>query len=571
MKEVNSKTRIRILTSLVVVIAGIVLARLFFLQVLETENYKALADHQYISPVTDAFDRGSIFFKGRDGDLISAATLKNGFKIIGSPDKIINPENEYTELSSILTLDHDTFIARMSKKNDSHEEIAVKVGKDDADKIQKLGLPGISIETQKWRVYPGGPLAAQTLGFVAYKGDELSGRYGVERQYDTTLERTKTNGEVNFFAEVFDNIKDSVFANEQSQGDVVLTIEPQVQAELELQINEIQKAYSAQRVGGIIMDPKTGALYALGTAPGFDLNEFSKVQDPLTFGNPLVENVYEMGSVIKPLVMAAALDAKVVTPQTTYLDKGSVVVADRTIYNFDKRGRGIASMQDVLNQSLNTGMVFVEQHLGKEKMHEYLTAYGLEEKTGIDLPGEIKSLTSNLRNNNDVEFANAAFGQGIALTPIATVRAFASLANGGTLVTPHILDKIVYHEGTTSFVPDYPTRPVKITKESAEELTGMLVTVYDKALLGGKYKMEHYSIAAKTGTAQVAKENGAGYYDDKHLHSFFGYFPAYDPKFLVFLFALDPKGVNYAAYSLADPFSHIAKFLLNYYNVPPDR
>jgi len=557
------------LSFFIIIIAGLIITKLFLVEIVHGNTYLEKADRQYISS-SDAFDRGSIFFENKKGVLISAATLKNGFKIILNTARAGDPEKTYEKISSVIPIDYESFMKKAEKVNDPHEEIATKIDAEDAKKLQNEKIPGLEIEKQKWRVYPGGGLAAQTLGFVGFKGNDYSGRYGAERQWNNILARDEEATEINFFAEVFANIRDTVAGNEEKEGDVVLTIEPGVQAALEELLANLEKNYSTEKVGGIIMNPKTGAIYAMGASPSYDPNDIANVPDPMLFTNPLVENVYEMGSVIKPLVMASALDAKVLTAKTTYYDKGYVDVLDRTIYNFDKKGRGTASMQDVLNQSLNTGMVFVEQKLGKDKMQDYMYGFKINEKTGIDLPGEVTSLTSNLKIKHDVEYANAAFGQGIALTPIATVRAFSALANEGTLVTPHVLGKIVY-KGGSEFTPEYEHAPSKISKETSEEITDMLITVFDKALLGGKYSLEHYSIAAKTGTAQVAKDNGGGYYTDKHLHSFFGYFPAYDPKFLIFLFALDPKGVNYAAYSLAEPFSNIAKFLIDYYNVPPDR
>jgi cell division protein FtsI/penicillin-binding protein 2 len=228
-------------------------------------------------------------------------------------------------------------------------------------------------------------------------------------------------------------------------------------------------------------------------------------------------------------------------------------------------------MQDVLNQSLNTGMVFVEQHLGKEKFRNYMLSFGIKEKTGIDLPNETSGLVTNiLTSPREIEYANAAFGQGIALTPIEMVRALAALGNGGNLVVPHVVKEIKYNDGTSKKMT-YNLKPTKISKKTAEEITSMLVTVMDKSIKGGNGKLEHFSVAVKTGTAQVADSTNGGYYADRHTHSFFGYFPAYDPKFIVFLYAVNPKGVPYAATTWADPFLDITKFLLNYYEVPPDR
>ncbi len=568
---INSRGRLLLISFLIILFGALLIGKLFLIQVVHGTAYSALADRQYVTPQGDIFDRGTIFFTQKDGELLSAATLKTGYKVALVPKDIKNASDLYAKLSNIIPLDQTDFMQRASKITDPYEEIATKLTKEEADAIAGLKEPGVSIFKEKWRIYPGMELGSHILGFVAYKGDELSGRYGIERYYNDVLLRQAQNVNVNFFAEVFAGIKDTLFENTQKEGDVVLTVEPSVQGALEKELKNVYEKYHADKVGGIIMDPKTGAIYAMASLPDFDINAFNKVDDVHLFSNPNVEDVYEMGSVMKPLTMAAGIDTGVVTPTTTYFDKGVVTVNNRQIYNFDKKGRGTASMQDVLNQSLNTGMVYVAQKLGEDNVRDYLLSYDLGKKTGIDLPNETASLMKNIiTSKQEIDYASAAFGQGIAVTPIATIRAFSALANGGILPTPHLLDHIQYADGT-SYVPEYKTEQSKISKETSETITEMLSTVFDKALLGGSHKMEHYSIAAKTGTAQVAKEGGGGYYDDRHLHSFFGYFPAYDPKFVIFLYALNPKGVNYAAYSLTDPFINTAKFLLDYYNIPPDR
>ena len=227
-------------------------------------------------------------------------------------------------------------------------------------------------------------------------------------------------------------------------------------------------------------------------------------------------------------------------------------------------------MQDVLNQSLNTGMVYVEQKLGRARLKEYLLSYGIKDKTGVDLPNETSSLISNLNSPREIEYANAAFGQGIALSPISMIRALAALANGGNLVVPHVVKEIKYDIGTSKKIT-HPVARAKISKQTSEEITRMLVLVMDKSIQGGNAKLEHFSVAVKTGTAQVADNVTGGYYEDRHTHSFVGYFPAYDPEFIVLLYAVNPKGVQYAATTWSTPFMDIIKFLLNYYEVAPDR
>lgn len=567
--------RSRITLVSILIFSAILVTKLFFVQIINSNAYEQIAERQYATPSSNIFERGTIYFERKDGQLVSAGTQILGYKLAIYPNKISSVEDAeiaYEKLSKIVEIDHDEFMAKASKKNDPYEDIVGRLSKEQADKITAEKIDGVNIFKEKWRFYPGGVLASHTLGFVAYKGDELSGRYGLERQYDSILRRDIDNPYVNFFAEVFSNINDTFFKGESREGDIVSTIEPVVQEYLDKKMSEVKERYSVDSIGGIIMNPMDGSIYAMGVKPDYDLNDFSKIKNPAMFGNPLVENVLEFGSVVKPLVIASAIDAKVLNADTTYTDNGSVIVEKHEIFNFDKKARGAnTSMQDVLNQSLNTGMVFAERKLGKKNLREYLLAFGLKDKTGIDLPNETSGLMSNILNSpREIEYANAAFGQGIAFTPIELVRALASLSNGGNLVTPHLLKKIKYNDGTFKEI-EYPTKPTKISKETSQEITRMLVTVMDKSLKGGLAKMDNFSVAVKTGTAQVAREDGKGYYEDRNNHSFFGYFPAYEPKFIVFLYAINPKGVPYASVTWADPFLDITKFLLNYYEVAPDR
>jgi len=556
----------------VIVFAAVLLAKLFLIQIVHGNAYSEAANRQYATPATNIYERGTIYFERKDGQLVSAATQASGFKMAIEANKIVDPETTYQKLSKIIILDHDDFITRAGQKNDPYEEITHRLSPEQADAVSSLKLPGINIFKEKWRFYPGGNLASHLLGFVGYSDKELGGRYGLERQYDSLLARNTDNPYINFFAEVFSNIHKTLFENIAPEGDIVTTIEPQVQNFLEKKLIETKDKYQIDSIGGIIMNPQDGSIYAMSAKPDFDPNSFSQIKTISVFSNPLVESVLEFGSVVKPLVMAAALDAGVVTADTTYDDKGSVIIEKHQIFNFDKKGRGPnTSMQEVLNQSLNTGIVFAEQRLGKEKLRDYLLAYGIKNKTRIDLPNETSGLVSNILNSpREIEYANAAFGQGIALTPVELIRALASLGNGGNLVVPHVVKEIRYNNGTIEEMK-YSTIPTKITKATSQEITRMLVTVMDKAIKEGSAKLDHFSVAVKTGTAQVADNTTGGYYTDRHTHSFFGYFPAYDPKFMVFLYAVNPQGVLYAATTWADPFLDITKFLLNYYNVPPDR
>lgn len=566
--NISFHIRIKIVAGCVFLVALIILFRLFSLQVVNNKMYAEKADRQYVAPSGSVLNRGDIFFSKKDGALIAAATITTGYKVAINPKNLNNEEEVFDKISPFIKMDKDTFLSKAMKKNDPYEEIASGLTKEEANKLSSFKIEGLSIYKDTWRSYPSGNLAAHSIGFLAYKNDTLMGQYGLERFYNSTLAKPKNESYINFFAEVFSNIKDTI--NDTAKGDLVTTIEPVVQHNLESELFSIKEKWDTDQVSGIIINPQTGEIYAAASLPSFDLNKFKEVDDISIYRNPFVENVTEFGSVIKPLVMASGIDAGVVSPNTTYNDLGHIVVDKKVINNFDKKGRGLVTMQDVLNQSLNTGMVFVENKLGHEKFRNYMKSYGIGEKTGIDLPNETSGLIRNIDSPRNIEYANASFGQGIALTPIEAVTAFSVLANGGNLITPHFGKEIKFENGLVKKL-EYPIKKTGLLKkESTDTITEMLIKVYE-SYDSGKHKIPNYTVASKTGTAQVAKESGGGYYEDRHTHSFFGYFPARDPKFLIFLSAKNPKGVRYASQTLIPPFVNITKFMINYYNLPPDR
>ncbi|MBI1974380.1 MAG: penicillin-binding protein 2 [Candidatus Zambryskibacteria bacterium] len=567
--------RLRLLTLIVFVAAGILVIRLYWIQIFMGDRLSAKAEGQYIAS-THYFDRGSIFFTAKEGSLVPAASIGSGFTLYINPRLLKqekNLESVFEKINAIAPIDKEDFLTK-ADTDSAYRELAKRLSLEIAETIRLLKIPGISVERDRWRFYPGENMAAHAIGLIGYQGDNLAGRYGLERFYEQTLVRESDEAFVNFFAEIFANLSRAVKSDKSLEGDIVTTMEPSVQAFLESELVKVTNKYSSEFTGGIIIDPMSGEIAAMALTPAFDPNFPQNEKDSKIFSDPLIEDRYEMGSIIKALSFAVGLDSGAITAKTTYNDPGCMTLNAKTFCNYDGKSHGSnVSMQTVLNKSLNTGATFITQKMGAKNFNERLLKFGFENLTGIDLPNEGKSLVSNLKTGRELEAAQASFGQGIALTPIATVRALSALANGGILVTPHLVKAIKYKLGPTKNIsyPSAEERERVISPEASTEISRMLTEVVDRSLRNGQVRLEHYSVAAKTGTAQIARSDVAGYYDDRFLHSFFGYFPAYEPRYLVFLYTYYPKGVQFASETLTDSFINLTKFIINYYNIAPDR
>lgn len=567
----SQRVRIRVVSIGITAAAFLLGAALYTTQIVKGGSYAAKADKQYSRPTATLFDRGSIYFKDKDGSKISAATLERGWLVFINPKIIENSDQVYEAVSQFLQMDKNAFTKAAGKSDDPYEVVARRISDEKASSIRELNIAGLGVAPEFWRSYPGGAMAAHALGIVGESASSavVDGKYGLERSYENILGRNADDADEDLFAQLFSGIRDSVLGGNK-RGDIVTTINPTVEGYLEKILNDTEKTWKPDEIGGIVLDPKTGAVLAAAALPSFDPNETSKTKDIKIFSNPIVESVYEMGSIMKPLTVVTGIDSGAIGANWKYDDTDCLTLDKKKICNHDRKAHGPTDTQTVLAKSLNVGAATIALRIGSTTMISYLSKYGLDKKTGIDLPNETTSLLGDLETGRDIEIATAAYGQGIAVSPIAMTRALAVLANGGYLVKPEMVARIEYDDGSIENIETERSGPV-VSKRTTDAVTKMLVEVVDTALKGGKIKMERYSIAAKTGTAQVPDPKNGGYYSDRYLHSFFGYFPAYDPKFLVFLYQVHPKGAEFASETLTDPFANIAKFLINYYNVPPDR
>ena len=542
-------------------------------------NKKVEAGTGILIPFGSVGDRGNIYFTDKDGNQHLAAITYIGYNLVISPLQLGDAEEIYKHLSEEVDIDSDVFFESAAKEGaDEYEVIKRDISEPVRDRMQErinqYGLTGVWFEPFRKREYVNGSLAAHLLGFVSVDENQVTrGQYGIENIFDDVLgspNKVPQTAE----ATVLEQLGEHPTAYERlTPGNVTLTIDINVQRKLEDQLRRIQHSWAAEKIGGIIMDPNDGAIIALGAVPNFDPNNYRTVTDYALFNNPIVEDVYEMGSVFKALTAAIGLDSNKVSVHDTYTDYGQVVVDGEVISNYDGRGRGPeTSIQTILSESLNTGAVFMLNRIGISLYQDYMEEFDFDSITQIDLPKEVSGLTENLNSTREIEFATASFGQGFAVTPIAAIRAFASLANGGYLVQPYVARDVVQPRvgGVISEQHFIRERKPIFNQPATEEVSELLTNLYDKKLHGGSLRNPRYSIAAKTGTAQLVDPDTGRYAEDKVLHSFFGYFPATRPEYIIFLFAVDPK-TRYASTSLPQPFSALVNYLISYYAIVPDR
>jgi cell division protein FtsI/penicillin-binding protein 2 len=572
---ISSDTVINLIRFLFAVFFVVLSIRLFQLQVLKNKDFTEEAKAMQLVNTTIAPSRGLIYFQDKDKNLYAVAINKKYYSIYAIPKEIDNPQNVAQELAQILPLSYEEIFSHLNKPNDPYELLIKKI--DDENIINTLKdkkIKGIYSAPVDYRYYPYGSLASQTIGFVAEsdKDSEIRGRYGLELYYNSILAGEK--GVFNGVRDAFGRLVRSLFSNEQQAqegSDIITTIDKNVQFFVENALKDLVTTRDAESGSVIVMEIPTGRIIALANYPTFDLNEYYKVKDYSLYLNPCVQHRYEMGSVVKSLTMASGLDLGLVTPDTTYEDKGSLTIGGYTITNFENHVYGKATMKEVLQWSINTGAVFVGNKVGIDSLRKYFKNFGLDEKTGIDLPNELNGDLSNLEypKANPTTLATASYGLGIAITPIELVRAYSAIANKGYLINPYIVESIKDELGSHSTQMSGEKRQV-ISEETANTLTKMLVNVTENGY-GRNAKIKGYSLAGKTGTASIPYKDRKGYSEDT-IQSFIGYFPAYEPRFLILVKMDRPRaaGASSASKTVTYTFRDIEQYLINYYNIPPD-
>lgn len=536
-----------------------VLAKLFYLQIEKGEYYEALALGQQMSIEDTNSQRGDIFFS--DSKTILAQTKTKPVVYI-SPGKISQSDIDLVakELALVLEGNEEDIKGQIQQGEILRKDITEK----QYETLKQKNLKGVYVNEVSSRVYPQKEYACHMAGFVNNEGQ---GQYGIEGYYDSILQGENIpkgkSSTLGILTSVFSG-KDSDL---QTKGESLqLTIDYNIQYYAQKLLSEAFDQWKMDSGQIIVQEPQTGKILALATYPDFDPNNYSQEKNMGIFLNPSLQALFEPGSVFKPFTMAGALEENLIAPETKFTDTGVANAGGPPIYNFAKKTWGEQSMVGVLENSINTGAVFVEQKLGKSLFLKYAQKFGFFDKTSIDLAGEVFSSNETLKNGYPRDLATASFGQGIQMTSMQLIRGFSVIANAGKMMRPYVVEKIIEPNGQEKIQEPVFEKQV-ISEDTASKLSAMMVSVVENGG-GRKAKVPHYYIAGKTGTAQIPKPKG-GYYETETIQSFIGFAPAFSPRFVILVRLDNPKQSDAASSCAAPIFGKLAKYIIDLWQIPP--
>lgn len=564
--------RIRLLGGLFFVLFAALIVRLSVLQVSSSSYYRGMAEDQHAFFAKLAPTRGDIKITDQlSPEPVPVATNVEAPLVYVVPKEVTNKTVTAQALARALQIPEADVASRLDNLDKVYVPVKRSITQVEMDAVKALALPGVHFDTEITRFYPEHAFLSHVVGFLGYRDDSGSkkvGVYGLERKYEPVL--AGAPGAARADASLvrrwlFGN--GTEFAPAKHGNQLLLTIDRSIQMQAERVLEKVVKDHVADSGCVVVMEPKTGAILAMASNPSYDPNEYNKVTDQNVFNSQCTSS-YEPGSVFKAVTMAAGIDEGLVHPDTTYTDTGSVVVDGYTIKNSDNKAHGVQTMTQVLEESLNTGVIFVQNKLGNGRFLEYVKRFGFGEATGVDMP-EMAGNLNNLKGNITVNYDTASFGQGITVTPLQMVRAYAALANGGKMPVPYVVAAQITPDGQTVQTQPVAAREI-IAPKTAAAVSAMLVNVVEHGH-GKRAGVKGYYVAGKTGTAQVAKKDGAGYDPDNNIGTFVGYAPVEDPKFVMLVRVNHPRTVQYAESTAAPAWGELAQFILSYLNVPPTR
>ena len=532
-------------------VLGVIILRLFVFQVVNGEEWKEVVIENLA--VTDAPERGVIY----DHNGAVLAVDEWDYRLGVSPSILTDAEELATELSPVLQVPRGQLLEQM-ESSQLYVVLAARISSETADAIRQLEYGDeVQLDPLPRRFYPQGNLMCHVLGFVDFDG---IGGAGVEGYYQGELA-----GEAASATVPISPLQRQTTVIAREGADLTLTIDRSVQYTVERHLKEALAEHGAVSGSIIVMDPRTGAIIAMAAEPCYSANNFFETEESL-FYNPLVTAVYEPGSVMKLVTMAAALDSGTVTPATTYNDTGAIAVGGHVSYNWDRGAYGTVDMTSLLAHSLNVGAATIATWMGPTTFYDYFQRFGFGKPTGIDLFAEEPGLMPLPGSGEWQEsfIATNSYGQALAVTPLQMISAISALANNGYLMQPYVVAEVRDENGVHRHEPTVLSQAIK--PETAAIMTTMAVTAVQQEVQ--EALVEGYTVAGKTGTAQIAEP--FGYHPTDTIGSFIGWLPADDPEIVVFVKLDRPQSAPWGSMTAAPVFSKLAKELVVLLDIPPD-
>ena len=550
--------KIKLLFLAFLLLFGAIIVKLFIIQIIHPVS----SNDAYLHTNKIYPERGLIM----DRNNAPLALNQNSYQLYVEPKNIGNKFEIAQKISAILGEPEASIEARI---DDTKVWVAIQSGIDEDKKkaIAALNLPGVGFDYQMKRYYPEASLSAHLLGFVGKNtaGEDI-GYFGLEGYYDDDLK-----GLPGLMESERDLAGRPILIGTQQRvapengRNLILTIDKTVQEINKRNLKEGMDLYKAKQGCAITADPMTMQILALVCLPDYDASQYFLYSEA-DFKNPAISDLFEPGSIFKPLIMAAAIQEKKIKPDDTYNETGPVNVSGYNIQTWDNTYKGWITMTQILEKSSNVGMVYVGSKLGNNLTYSYIKKFGFGQPTGIDLQGEVGGYIPPQSQWYPIDYATVTFGQGIAMTPIQIIRAFASVINGGQLLKPYVVEKMVSPAKTNVISPKVEGRV--ISDWTSAVIRKMLVSVVKHGEVHWA-RPAGYSMGGKTGTAQIPIQ---GHYDpNKTIASFIGFAPADQPKFITMVMLREPQASEWGSETAAPIFFNIAKDLIVYYNIPPDQ
>lgn len=545
----NIHSRIKIILLVIISIFALIIGKVFYIQVIDYNKLSNYASDLWSRNLPIEGNRGIIY----DTNGVVLADNITTVSLVIIPNQVKDKEETAKKLSEVLNVSYEEMYSHVNKKSSIervHPE-GRRLSYEVADKINELKLPGVYLIRESKRYYPYNTLLSHTIGFVGIDNQGLS---GLELLYDTYL--TGSYGAIKYFSDAKGNKLELSEVYEQPQDGInlTLTINYEIQASLERELNNAVLKYNPDQALGIAMNPKTGEILAIASKPDFSPSEYKNYTVEEINRNLPIWATYEPGSTFKIITLATALEENVVDlEKDTFFDSGAITVEGATLHCWKHGGHGAETYLQVVENSCNPGFVNLGLKLGKEKLFSYIDKFGFGKKTGIDLNGESSGIIFNLDKVGPVELATTAFGQGVSVTPIQQITAVSAAINGGALYKPYVVKSL--NEPVTNTVVKQ-NEPTKVRTVISEETSKKVREALESVVTNGTGRpayIEGYRVGGKTGTAQKV-QNGR-YMVGNYIVSFIGFLPADDPEIIVYVAVDNAKGVTQYGGTIAAPIA----------------